>query len=279
LLVAGCWLLVAGCWLLAEGRRPTADGRFLILPPALHAHREPIIELSPALFLTTWAAGLAAVAAFVASWKVVGPGFGWLSAAVTALFGGIGFAVGGGWLAGVGTAAALVGIGLARRPRAFTVALGTGAVFLAGAAVPDGGLLGTLSGALLLGGTTGEMLLGHWFLIDPSLPRWTLKRLAAAGAAGVVADATVLTIDAGTGIGGEVVGWAFVVLAATTLVLLVAVWFALNEPSYPGVMAATGLSYLAILTAIGAAAAGRALVDEGTSLLGAELGAGRIFLL
>jgi len=221
---------------------------------------------------------LAGVAALVAWWKVVGPGFGWLSAAVTALFAGIGWAVGGGWPAAVGTAAALVGIGLARRPRPFAAALGAGALFLAAASVPDGGLVGTLSGALLLGGTTGEMLLGHWFLIDPTLPRWTLKRLAAAGAAGVVADVAVLTIDAG-GFGGDVIGWAFVVLAATTLVLLVAVWFALNEPSYPGVMAATGLSYLAILTAIGAAAAGRALVDEGTSLLGADLGLSRIFLL
>ncbi len=240
--------------------------------------RESIIELSPALFLTTWATGLAAVAALVAWWKVVGPGFGWLSAAVTALFGGIGWAVGGGWPAAVGTVAALLGIALARHPRPFAVSLGTGAVFLAAASVPDGGLIGTLSGALLLGGTTGEMLLGHWFLIDPTLPRWTLKRLAAVGAAGVVADAAVLMVDAG-GFGGEVIGWAFIVLAATTLLLLVAVWFALNEPSYPGVMAATGLSYLAILTAIGAAAAGRALVDEGTSLLGADFGLGKIFLL
>jgi hypothetical protein len=253
----------------------------LLYTPARTARltRESIIELSPALFLTTWAAGLAAVAALVAWWKVVGPGFGWLSAAVTVLFGGIGWAVGGGWPAAVGTVAALLGIALARHPRPFAFSLGTAAVFFAAASVPDGGLVGTLSGALLLGGTTGEMLLGHWFLIDPTLPRWTLKRLAAAGAAGVVADATVLTVDAGAGLGGEVIGWAFIVLAATTLLLLIAVWFALNEPSYPGVMAATGLSYLAILTAIGAAAAGRALVDEGTSLLGADLGLGRIFLL
>ncbi|MBT8166226.1 MAG: hypothetical protein KJP22_07065 [Acidimicrobiia bacterium] len=246
--------------------------------PHCSSHREPIIELSPALFLTTWAAGLAGVAALVAWWKVVGPGFGWLSAAVTALFGGIGWAVGGGWPAGVGTAAALIGLALARRPQPFALALGVGAVFLAAASVPDGGVLGTLSGALLLGGTTGEMLLGHWFLIDPTLPRWALKRLAAVGLAGVGADVAVLMFDAG-GFGGEVIGWAFVVLAATTFVLLIAVWFALNEPSYPGVMAATGLSYLAILTAIGAAAAGRALVDEGTSLLGGDAGLSRIFLL
>ncbi len=247
--------------------------------PARTIHREPVIELSPALFLTTWASGLAAVAAVVAWWRVVGPGFGWLSATVTALFGGIGWGVGGGWAAALGTGAALLGIVLARRPRPSAAALGVAAVFYAVASLADGGLAGTLSGAVLLGGVTGEMLLGHWYLIDPTLPRWALKRLAAVGAAGVVADAVVIGVDAGADWDGQVVGWAFLVLAITTLVLMVAVWFALNEPSYPGVMAATGLSYLAILTAIGAAAAGRALVDEGTSLLGADLLLGTLAFL
>lgn len=232
---------------------------------------EPAIELSPALFLTTWASGLAVVAAIVAWWRVVGPGFGWLTAGVVVLFGGTGWATGGGWLAGLGTGAAVVALVLARRSGPSAAALGVAGAFYAAASVPDGGLLGTVSGAVLLGGVTTEMLLGHWFLIDPTLPRWALKRLAGVGAVGVVADALVIGVDAGTDWGSEVVGWAFVVLSFTTLVLMAAVWFALNEPSYPGVMAATGLSYLAILTAIGAAAAGRSLVDEGTSLLGADL--------
>ena len=231
---------------------------------------EPAIELSPALFLTTWAAGLAVGAAIVAWWRVVGPGFLWLAASVVVMFGGIGWAVGGGWPAGLGTGGALIALLLARRSRPSAVALVAAGAFYAAASVPDGGFLATLSGATLLGGVTVEMLLGHWFLIDPTLPRWSLKRLAAIGAVGVVADATVIGFEAGTGWGGKVVGWAFVVLALTTLLLMVAVWFALNEPSYPGVMAATGLSYLAILTAVGAAASGRALIDEGTSLLGAE---------
>lgn len=231
---------------------------------------EPFIELSPALFLTTWACGLAAIAAIVVWWKVVGPGFGWLSVGVTVLFGGIGWAVGGGWPAAFGTGAAILALVLARRPSASVVALAAAAVLFGAASVPDGGVVGTLSGAALLGGVTGEMLLGHWFLIDPTLPRWALKRLAAVGAVGVALDALVVGIDAGADWGGEVVGWAFIVLSITTLVLMVAVWFALNEPSYPGVMAATGLSYLAILTAIGAVVAGRSLLDDGASLLGAD---------
>jgi len=220
------------------------------------------------------------VAAVVAGWKAVGPGFGWLSAGVAALFGGIGWAVGGGWTAGVGTAAALVGVVLARRARPAIVALTLSAVFYAAASIPDGGWIGTLTGAALLGGVSGEMLLGHWYLIDPGLPRWALKRLAVLGGLGMVADALLILAQAGFDWESDVLGWAFAVLAATTLVLMTAVWFALNEPSYPGVMAATGLSYLAILTAIGAVATGRALIDDGSSLLaGADLLAGTIALL
>jgi hypothetical protein len=64
-----------------------------------------------------------------------------------------------------------------------------------------------------------------------------------------------------------VVGWAFVGLALMTALLLVGVWFALNERGYNGVMAATGLSYLAVLTVIGATISGRSLVGDGAGLL------------
>ncbi|MGI9647260.1 MAG: hypothetical protein ACR2OI_01955 [Acidimicrobiia bacterium] len=223
---------------------------------------------------------MAAVAAVVGSWKVVGPGFGWLSAGVTALFGGVGWLVGGGWVAGAGTATAIAGLVLARRAQPAAIAMALSALLYGAASVPDGGWLGTLTGAAVLGGVTGEMLLGHWYLIDPGLPRWALKRLAAFGGLGMAADAILILTEAGLDWEGDVMGWAFAVLAVTTLVLMAAVWFALNEPSYPGVMAATGLSYLAILTAIGAVVAGRALIDDGSSLLsGADLLAGTIALL
>lgn len=252
--------------------------RFVYCRP--HRSTGVVIELSPALFLTTWACGLAAVAAVVAWWRVVGPGFGWLAAGVAALFGGIGWSVGGGWAAGAGTVAALAGLILARRPRPAMVALAAAALLYGVSSVPDGGWLGTLTGAAVLGGVTGEMLLGHWYLIDPGLPRWALKRLAALGGFGMAADVVMILSEAGLDWESDVVGWAFAVLAVTTLVLMTAVWFALDEPSYPGVMAATGLSYLAILTAIGAAVTGRSLIDDGSSLLsGADLLAGTITLL
>ncbi len=45
--------------------------------------------------------------------------------------------------------------------------------------------------------------------------------------------------------------WVWLVCAVTTLGLLVMTWFALKEKAYSAVMAATGLLYLAILTAFG----------------------------
>ena len=228
---------------------------------------EPQIELSPSLILTTWAAGLGAVTAVVGRWRVVGPGFIWLAGSVVVLLGGLGWWADGGWSVGVATAAAVAGIALARRPNLAAGALASAAIFYAASAVPDGGFFATLSGALVLGGITGEMLLGHWYLIDPQLPRWALQRLALAALVGVILEGALLLGAAGSSWENPVVGWAFVALALTSLGLMVAVWFSLKEPSYPGVMAATGLSYLAVLTSIGAAVAGRALVDEGSSLL------------
>ncbi len=217
--------------------------------------------------MTTWAAGLAAVAALVARWRVVGPGFNWLAGSVVILLGGLGWWAGGGWTAGVATAAAVAAFAVARRSDAVVAAFVTAALFYAVASVSDGGILATVSGALALGGITGEMLLGHWYLIDPTLPRWALQRLDGAALVGIVLEMVFLLVAAGRDWEDAVVGWAFVALAVTSLLLMVAVWFSLKEPSYPGVMAATGLSYLATLTAMGAAVAGRALVDEGAGLL------------
>ena len=58
-----------------------------------------------------------------------------------------------------------------------------------------------------------------------------------------------------------VVGVGFLLLTGTTAVLLAAVRSSLGEQGYSGVMSATGLSYLATLTAVGAAVVGRLLVD------------------
>ena len=114
-----------------------------------------------------------------------------------------------------------------------------------------------ISAALALGGVTGEMVLGHWYLVDPRLPRSSLRALAYAGIAGLVADALVITLAGLPGGGATVAYW---VLLITSLVLMAGVLGSLRYPAYSGVMAATGLSYLAVLTTLGAVFLGRVLV-------------------
>lgn len=130
-------------------------------------------------------------------------------------------------------------------------------------AVLEGPLVPAVSGSAFLGAVTAEMMLGHWYLVDPRLPRWALRRLAWVGVGAAVVDFAVLAV-AGSfpwASGDAVVGVGFVVLAVTSAVLMLAVIGALKEEGYSGVMAATGLSYLALLTAIGAAVVGRLLLD------------------
>lgn len=224
-----------------------------------------MIDLTPELVLGLWAGGLAGAAAAVAWWRIVGSGFIWLAGGVVLLFGATAAVVDGSpalWIAsGLATVATLAG------RRAPVAAAGFAAAGIAYLVVPvrDGGVVLGVSGALAIGGTTAVMLLGHWYLVDPRLPRWALRRLNVAAAVGVVADAILLIVDGALVWEPEdgVIGLAFVALAAFSLLLLVGVWFSLGEPSYSGVMAATGLSYLAVLTVFGAATLGRALLDAG----------------
>jgi hypothetical protein len=95
------------------------------------------------------------------------------------------------------------------------------------------------------------MLLGHWFLVDPKLPRWPLRRLAYFGIGGIAAEGMrVALLSNGSLIAAPIV---LTVLAALGLVLMVGVLFSLRVKSYTGVMAATGLSYLATITALAVA--------------------------
>ena len=113
--------------------------------------------------------------------------------------------------------------------------------------------------ARFMGGVSGEMLLGHWYLIDPRLPRWALRVLALAGIGGLALDGILLGLSGFLPDGGGTI--AFWLLLGTSIVLMVAVVASLRYPAYSGVMAATGLSYLAVLTTLGAVFLGRALIS------------------
>jgi hypothetical protein len=149
-----------------------------------------------------------------------------------------------------------------------------GTVGLIGAALDAGGPAGlavvrTLAGAAFLGAVTDAMLLGHWYLVQPGLGRaplvelnrwvlatWPLEVGALLWPTGM---GSVLTGSVDDGWGG-LLGWFWVACAVATLALAAATRAALRERAYSAVMAATGLLYLAILTAFGTDLVARAVL-------------------
>ncbi len=215
-----------------------------------------VLLADPVLIVQVWAAGLALVAGYVSLQRIVGPGFVWLTAGTSFAIGLAGAFAEGAWLVRLGLVLVVVGLIWARNQLAAGILLSLGGAALTIGTVPEIGWLAALSGTVALGGVTGEMMLGHWYLVDPRLPRSALRLLAVAGIAGLVADSLVLI---GIGLPDSGATIAYWVLLATSVVLMVAVIAALRYPAYSGVMAATGLSYLAVLTTLGAIFLGRAL--------------------
>ncbi len=125
-------------------------------------------------------------------------------------------------------------------------------------------------GALFLGAVTDAMLLGHWYLVQPGLPRapilelvtWT-GRLTGPEIALMLVPTGMVSAFNGTiddGYGG-LLAWFWGACAVTTAGLVVVTRLALRERQYSAIMAATGLLYLAILTAFGTDLVARALLS------------------
>ena len=140
-----------------------------------------------------------------------------------------------------------------------------GSIGLLAAAVDAGGstsvaIARTLVGAAFIGALSDAMLLGHWYLTQPGLPRVLLNELVNALAWLWPAEVVVMLLPTGMlavltgsvddGWGG-MLGWMWVMCASTTIILIFVTKAALKERSYSAVMAATGLLYLAILTGFG----------------------------
>ncbi len=159
-------------------------------------------------------------------------------------------------------------------PRLDLVPVAFAAVGLVAAGFDAGGntavaVLRTLVGAAFLGAITDAMLLGHWYLVQPGLPRRLLNELVAA--LGWIWPAEVVALLLPTGmlsvLSGSVddgwngtLGWFWVGCALGTIALVVVTRAALKERAYSAVMAATGLLYLAILTAFGTDLVARAVL-------------------
>ncbi len=225
------------------------------------------MELTPALLFIMWGAGVAAATALVATWRVVGRGYLWLAGGVATGLAAIAALAGGGALAWVAAVLATGGVLAAKRDlvAAALFIASSGVLLIAGYEAGALALALLLSGTVLLGAITSEMLLGHWFLVDPTLPRRSLLTLDALSGVGLVAEAGFVAASgslAVSAIDGILTGvWAALVVLGG--LLMIGVWFSLREPRYSGVMAATGLSYLAVLVAFGIVAAGRSLVAGG----------------
>ena len=124
-------------------------------------------------------------------------------------------------------------------------------------------------GALFLGSITDAMLLGHWYLVQPGMPRGPLLELVrwvaviwpfeVAVMLWPVGMVSVLTGEIDDGYNG-ILGWMWVACAVSTIVLVGVTRAALKERQYSAVMAATGLLYLAILTAFGTDLIARAVL-------------------
>ena len=125
-------------------------------------------------------------------------------------------------------------------------------------------------GAAFLGSITDAMLLGHWYLVQPGMPRGPLLELVRWVAIIWPFEVAVMlwpvgmvsvidgTIDDGY---NGILGWMWVACAVTTIVLVGVTRAALRERQYSAVMAATGLLYLAILTAFGTDLIARAVLS------------------
>jgi hypothetical protein len=126
-----------------------------------------------------------------------------------------------------------------------------------------------LAGAAFLGAVSDAMLLGHWYLVQPGLSRRPLSELVRWTGIIWVPEVALLLIPTGmvavlTGAiddgWGGMLGWFWAISAVTTIVLVGVTVAALREKQYSAVMAATGLLYLAILTAFSTDLVARALL-------------------
>lgn len=243
-----------------------------------------MIKLDAATVLLQWATGGLFFLWYTTRKHSMGAGYGWL------LRGSFLVIAAGGAAAGFATetvivrevcavAVAVVSLATLRRtqPRWDLVAPVIGMVGLVSAALDAASgagdttvsLLRVVVGTFFLGAVSDAMLLGHWYLVQPGLPRSILGELVTALRWITPVEIAVMLLPTGMvsvingsiddGWGG-MLGWFWIACSITTVVLTEVTRAAMREKSYSAVMAATGLLYLAILTAFGTDLVARAVL-------------------
>ena len=118
-------------------------------------------------------------------------------------------------------------------------------------------------GALLLGGVTNGMMLGHWYLNQPGLKPWALARLTmlslvACGASLALGLATASVLSGAAtegaalgipGFGQDFGVFFYGIWVALVVFTGIVVWMARRCIQIRSIQSATGLYYVAILTA------------------------------
>ncbi|MFZ9513502.1 MAG: hypothetical protein ACO28U_08100 [Ilumatobacteraceae bacterium] len=229
------------------------------------------MRLDAATFLLQWSTGGLAFLWFTLRSKEISLGYSKLLRATFGVLAALGVVAGFYFdrvlireVAGVAVAGIAFATFAKRESRTDLFAVAVGAVGLISSVVASGGgvvdLLRVLVGAAFLGAVTDLMLLGHWYLVQPGMTRKLLNELTNAVLFIWPLEVVVMILPTGmiSVLNGSIddgwngiLGYFWLGCAALTGVLAVFTRAALKERSYSAVMAATGLSYLAILTAFG----------------------------
>jgi len=229
------------------------------------------MRLDAATFLLQWSTGGLAFLWFTLRSKEISLGYSKLLRATYGVLAMLGVAAGFYFdrvlireVAGVAVAGIAFATFAKRDSLSDLIAVAVGAIGLIGSVVANSGgvvdLLRVLVGAAFLGVVTDLMLLGHWYLVQPGMTRKLLNELTNAVLFIWPLEVVVMILPTGmiSVLNGSIddgwngiLGYFWLGCAALTGVLAVFTRAALKERSYSAVMAATGLSYLAILTAFG----------------------------
>ncbi|MFZ9166179.1 MAG: hypothetical protein ACO22N_08980 [Ilumatobacteraceae bacterium] len=229
------------------------------------------MRLDAATFLLQWSTGGLAFLWFTLRSKEISLGYSKLLRATFGVLAALGVVAGFYFdrvlireVAGVAVAGIAFATFAKRESRTDLFAVAVGAVGLISSVVASGGgvvdLLRVLVGAAFLGAVTDLMLLGHWYLVQPGMTRKLLNELTNAVLFIWPLEVVVMILPTGmiSVLNGSIddgwngiLGYFWLGCAVLTGVLAVFTRAALKERSYSAVMAATGLSYLAILTAFG----------------------------
>ncbi|MDP4902637.1 MAG: hypothetical protein NWQ97_04765 [Ilumatobacteraceae bacterium] len=229
------------------------------------------MRLDAATFLLQWSVGGLAFLWFTLRTKEISLGYSKLLRATYGVLAVLGVATGFYFdrvlireVAGVAVAGIAFATFARRESRTDLFAVAIGAVGLIGSVVANSGgvvdLLRVLVGAAFLGAITDLMLLGHWYLVQPGMTRKLLNELTNAVLFIWPLEVVVMILPTGmiSVLNGSIddgwngiLGYFWLGCAVLTGVLAFFTRAALKERSYSAVMAATGLSYLAILTAFG----------------------------